>query len=65
MTDLRARRLKALAIEIAKDDPDVVLELIRQLEMAGDIEPGELRHVESIARHWREINQDNLRKARH
>ena len=64
MIDLHARRLKALAIQIAKDDPDVVLELIRQLEMAGDIEPGELRHIESIARHWREINQENLRKAR-
>lgn len=65
MTDLHARRPTALAIQIAKDDPDLVLELIRQLELAGDIEPGELWHVESIARHWREINQDNLRKARH
>ena len=64
MTDLHARRLKALAVQIAMDDPDVVLELIRHLEMAGDIEPGELRHVESIARHWREINRANLRKAR-
>jgi hypothetical protein len=64
MTDLHARRLKALAVQIAMDDPEVVLELIRQLEMAGDIEPGELRHVESIARHWREINQGNLKKAR-
>ena len=64
MTDLYARRLKALAVQIAMDDPDVVLELIRQLEMSGDIEPGELRHVESIARHWREINRGNLKKAR-
>ena len=30
MTDLHARRLKALAIQIAKDDPDVVLELIQE-----------------------------------
>ena len=64
MIDLHARRLKALAIQIAKDDPDLVLELIRQLEMAGDIKPGELRHIESIARHWREINQENLAKGR-
>lgn len=62
MIDRHARRLKSLAIQVAKDDPELVLELIFQLEIAGDIAPGELRHIELIARHWREINQENLKK---
>ena len=64
MVDRHARKLKALAVQIAKDDPGLVLEWIRQLELSGDIEPGELRHIEAIARHWREINQENAKKAR-
>ena len=64
MTDLERRWVSALVIEMAKDDPQFVLEVIRKLKQSGDIEAEDLAHVERIARRWIKISRENLKKAR-
>ena len=49
---------------MAKDDPELVLEMIKQLKQSGEIEADDLVHVERIARQWVKISRDNLKKAR-
>jgi hypothetical protein len=49
---------------MARDDPQLVLEVIRKLKQSGEIEADELAHVERIARQSVKIAQDNLKKAR-
>ena len=62
--DLYRKRVLALVIEAAKDDPELVLAMIEQLKTAGDIDADDLIHIERIARNWIKISQDNLTKGR-
>lgn len=64
MIDCYRRRVSAIVIEMAKDDPELVLEMIKQLKQSGEIEADDLVHVERIARQWARISRDNLKKAR-
>lgn len=64
MIDLYRKRVLALVVEAAKDDPELVLEMIEQLKQSGEIAPDELVHIERIARKWVKISQDNLKKGR-
>ncbi|MDQ1316142.1 MAG: hypothetical protein QG662_2251 [Pseudomonadota bacterium] len=64
MIDRYRRRVSAIVIEMAKDDPELVLEMIKQLKQSGEIEADDLVHVERIARQWVKISRDNLKKAR-
>ena len=61
---LYQRKSVAEAIEQAKDDPDLVMELIQKLRESGEIESDDLKHIEEIARKWIKINQANLKKRR-
>ena len=63
MTDLYRRWVSGLVIEMAKDDPELVLEVIKKLKSSGEIETDELIHIERIARRWVRIAQNNLKKA--
>jgi hypothetical protein len=63
MTDLYRRWVSGLAIEMVKDDPELVLEVIKKLKSSGEIAPNELTHIARIARRWVRIAQDNLKKA--
>lgn len=63
MIDLHRRRVSALIIEMARDDPNLVLEVIKKLKRSGEIEADELVHVERIARQWIRIARNNLKKA--
>ena len=63
MTDLYRRWVSGLVIEMAKDDPELVLEVIKKLKSSGEIAADELAHIERIARRWVRIAQDNLKKA--
>ena len=63
MTNRERRWVSALVIEMAKDDPELVLEVIRKLKSSGEIAADELTHIERIARRWVRISQDNLKKA--
>jgi hypothetical protein len=64
MTNRERRWVSALVIEMARDDPEFVLEVIRKLKRSGEIEADDLVHVERIARRWVKIAQGNLTKAR-
>ena len=64
MTNRERRWVSALVIEMARDDPEFVLEVIRKLKQSGEIEADDLVHVERIARRWVKIAQGNLKKAR-
>jgi len=64
MGNFYRRKSVAEAIEQAKDDPDLVVELIQKLRESGEIEPDDLKHIEEIARKWIKINQANLKKKR-
>lgn len=64
MTSRERRWVSALVIEMARDDPEFVLEVIRKLKQSGEIEAEDLPHIERIARRWVRISQDNLKKAR-
>lgn len=62
--DLDRERASALVVEMATDDPELVLEKIRQLKQSGEIGPDELIHIEHIARKWLKIARDNLTMGR-
>ena len=62
--ELDRERTSALVIEMATDDPELVLEKIRQLKQSGEIAPDELIHIEHIARKWLKIARDNLTMGR-
>ena len=64
MTSRERRWVSALVIEMAREDPQFVLQVIRELKRSGEIEADELAHVERIARRWVRITQGNLKKAR-
>jgi len=64
MIDLYRKRVSALVYEAAKDDPELVLDLIENLKQSGEIEVDDLIHIERIARKWVRIAQANLQKAR-
>ena len=54
------KRIAAMAIQLAKDDPQLVKEVIARLREAGDIEADDLVHLERIADRWIRIAQENL-----
>jgi hypothetical protein len=58
--DSYRRRVTGLVVQVAKDDPELVLELIKQLRDTGEISADDLVHIERIARTWLGINQGNL-----
>jgi hypothetical protein len=64
MTNRERRWVSALVIEMAREDPQFVLQVIRELKRSGEIEADELAYVERIARRWVRITQGNLKKAR-
>jgi hypothetical protein len=64
MTNRERRWVSALVIEMAREDPGFVLEVIRKLKRSGEIGADDLAHVERVARRWVRIAQGNLKKAR-
>jgi hypothetical protein len=64
MTNRERRWVSALVIEMAREDPEFVLEVIRKLKKSGEIGADDLAHVERVACRWVKIAQDNLKKAR-
>lgn len=63
MIDLYRKKVVATVIQLAKDDPELVMELIQKLRETGEIESDDLKYIEEIARKWIRINQENLTKA--
>lgn len=63
MLDTYRKRIAALAIQLAKDDPLLVKEVIARLRKSGDIEADDLVYLDRIADRWIKINQGNLAKS--
>lgn len=64
MIDLYRRKIVAVVTQMAKDDPELVMEFIQKLRQSGEIESDDLKRIEEIARKWIKINQENLKKSR-
>ena len=64
MVDLYRKKIAATVIQLAKDDPELVREMISRLKMSGEIEADELIYLERIADKWIEINANNAIKGR-
>ena len=64
MIDRYRKRIAAMVIQLAKDDPKFVTEMIQKLRRSGEIEADDLCYLERIADRWIEITEKNLQKAR-
>jgi hypothetical protein len=64
MVDRYRKKIAAMVIQLAKDDPEFVKEMIQKLKRSGEIEADDLRYLERIADRWIRITEKNLREAR-
>ena len=64
LTTLYRKRIAALAIQLARDDPEVVKEVIARLRKAGEIEVDDLVYLDEIADRWIMIAEENRKKGR-
>lgn len=64
VVSLYRRRVAAAVIELAKDDPSLVKEVIARLRAAGEIELDDLVYLDRIADRWTSIAEGNRHKAR-
>ena len=60
---LYRRRIAATVIQLAKDDPSLVKEVIARLRESGEIEADDLVYLDRIADRWMKIAEDNGRYA--
>ena len=64
MVDRYRKKIAAMVIQMAKDDPQLVKQMILKLRRSGENEADDLRYLERIADRWLEITEENLQKAR-
>ena len=64
MVDRYRKKIAAMVIQLAKDDPQFVKAMIQKLKRSGEIEADDLRYLERIANRWIKIAEENLQKAR-
>ena len=64
MVDRYRQRVARTVIELSKDDPQLVKEVIAQLRRKGEIEEGDLAYLERLADRWIRIAQENRQKGR-
>ena len=64
LTSLYRKRISAMAVQLAKDDPPLVKEVIARLRKSGDIAPDDLVYLDEIADRWIRIAEENRQKAR-
>ena len=62
MVDQYRRRIAAMVMTLAREDPHLVKEMIRKLKESGEIEAGDLAYLERIADKWIKIARDNAVK---
>ena len=63
LASIYRKRVAALAIQLAKDDPQLVKEVISRLRKTGEIESDDLVYLDRIADRWIRIAQENRQKA--
>ena len=59
---LYRRRIAATVIQLAKDDPSLVKEVIARLRESGEIEADDLVYLDRIADRWIAIAAGNRRR---
>lgn len=64
LTSLYRKRIAAMAVQLAIDDPKLVKEVIARLRKSGDIEPDDLVYLDRIADNWIRIAEQNRRPKR-
>jgi hypothetical protein len=64
LASLYRKRVAAMAIQLAKDDPQLVKEVIARLRKSGEIEPDDLVYLDQIADRWIRIARENRQQAR-
>ncbi len=60
--DLYRKRIAATVVNLSKDDPYLVKEVIARLRAAGEIEADDLVYLERIADRWIRIAEDCARR---
>ena len=60
---LYRRRIAATVIQLAKDDPFLVKEVIARLRESGEIDVDDLVYLDRIADRWIQIADENRRHA--
>ncbi len=60
--DLYRRRIAATVVELAREDPFLVKEVIARLRAAGEIEADDLVYLDRIADRWIGIAEANARQ---
>ncbi len=61
--NLYRRRIAATVIQLAKDDPYLVKEVIARLRESGEIAVDDLAYLDRIADRWIRIAEDNSKAA--
>jgi len=51
-----------IVVQLAQEDPELVLAFIHELKQSGQIEADDLAHIERIARQWIRIARENRDK---
>jgi hypothetical protein len=64
MTDREAKRAVARALQLAREDPQLVKLLIKQLKATGEVDAGDLNYLEEVADKWIRIAEENRTKGR-
>jgi hypothetical protein len=64
MVDRYRKKIAAMVIQLAKDDPKFVKAMIQKLKRSGEIEADDLYYLERIADRWIKIAEENLLRAR-
>ena len=64
LTSLYRKRIAALAIQLARDDPPLVKEVIARLRKSGEIELDDLVYLDQIADRWIRIAAENRTRAK-
>ncbi|WP_157271196.1 hypothetical protein [Azohydromonas aeria] len=65
MIDVYRRRIAAMVVRLAREDPELVKEVIARLRRDREIESDDLVYLERIADDWIRVTADNRRSARH
>ncbi|MBT9599305.1 MAG: hypothetical protein IV094_25255 [Vitreoscilla sp.] len=65
LTSLYRKRVANLAVQLAKDDPLMVKEVIARLRQSGEIESDDLVYLDRIADRWIRIAEENRTKETH
>lgn len=62
LVDLYRRRIAATIVELAREDPFLVKEVIARLRTAGEIEADDLAYLERIADRWIAVAETNAQR---